>query len=415
MTKEEREKFKKYIIEASGLDEQQAENLIKTMKYTPEEMSGIIKFFKKVTVDEKSMFRLSDGSEDFLNTSSSPLYHLFRKKIAQGDFKTEHGEPWPAADLGSSKVTSKAYIKPDGDGALYGESLLEMQEAMKNKVMDLAKKGDLAADVFDTITAKWLNEAGHFEAMINITADDFLKARGLKAKKAGSGRRGGYEEEQRQEIQEQIDTLSYTWITVHEMEITEEVNGKRKKTKWRGESKAIDLSSRFGQVKLDGSVDAYAWRIRPGDVFAKFLFGPGRQVALLSTKALQYDHYRQKWEKRLARYLAWIWRIDTGRTQEGISVKTLINAVGEEINKGRPNRTKDRLETALDQLEKDGVISLWDYEIKNPSLYERRGWWREWLELKIIITAPQEILNQYKVLNDAKKAAAKIPEKAKKR
>lgn len=156
----------------------------------------------------------------------------------------------------------------------------------------MAKEGDIAADVFDIITARWLKEAKHYEAMVTLTADDILKERGLLPKISGDGCRGGYRENQRKDIQQKIDVLSYTWVTVDEMEIVEVLDGKRKVTKWRGESKAIALTSRFGQVRTDGSTDVFAWRIRPGDVFAKFLFGSGRQTALLSQKALNYDPYR---------------------------------------------------------------------------------------------------------------------------
>ncbi len=159
------------------------------------------------------------------------------------------------------------------------------------------------------------------------------------------------------------------------------------------------MTSRYGQELTDGNLEIHAWRARPGDVFTKFLFGPGRQTALLSQKALQYDHYRQKWEKRLTRYLAWLWRISSGRTREGVFVKTLIDAVGVEINTTRPHRTRNRLEDALELLLKDGVISAWEYEDIDENMTSKRGWWKDWLDLKILISAPVEILEQYKKLN----------------
>ena len=337
---------------------------------------------------------------EFIEIASSQLYHNFRDRIATGKFDVEQ-DKWPVADLSSKVLTGKAYIMPDREEPVIGElALQELQETMREKVTDLAKQGDIAADVFDIVTAKWLKEAKHFEAMVNITADDFLKARGLLPKPGGSGRRGGFREYQRKEIQQQIDLLSYTWVTVEEMEIIEEVKGKRKVTKWRGESKAIALTSRFGQIRVDGSTDAFAWRIRPGDVFAKFLFGPGRQTALLSQKALNYDPYRQKWEKRLSRYLAWIWRINSGRTQEGLLVKTLFEAAGMEIDKSRPGRTRERFEEALDRLQADDVITAWQYEYLDEKMTSKRGWWKTWLETKVLITAPEGITDHYKKIKE---------------
>ena len=341
--------------------------------------------------------RPEDGStRDFIEIASSQLYHNFRDRISTGRFEIPEGEKWPVADLSSKVLKSKAYIMPDRDEPVIGDDLRELQALMASKVTDLAKEGDLAADVFDIITAKWLKEAKHYEAMVTLTADEFLKARGLLAKTSGSGRRGGYREHQKKEIQQKIDVLSYTWVTVEEMEVVEVVKGKRKISTWRGESKAIALTSRFGQVRTDGTTDAFAWRLRPGDVFAKFLFGPGRQTALLSQSALNYDPYRQKWEKRLARYLAWIWRISSGRTQEGLLVQTLLDAANMELDKNRPNRTRERLEEALDRLQADKVITTWQYEKIDENLLSKRGWWRDWLECKILITAPTSIREQYK-------------------
>ena len=340
-------------------------------------------------------------SKEYIEIASSQLYHNFRDRIATGRFEINQDEKWPVADLSSKVLSGKAYIMPDHDEPVVGDlALQEMQEAMREKVTDLAKQGDIAADVFDIITAKWLKGAKHYEAMVNITADDFLKARGLLPKAGGSGRRGGFRDFQRKDIQQQIDILSYTWVTVDEMEVVEEKKGKREVTKWRGESKAIALTSRFGQIRVDGSTDAFAWRVRPGDVFAKFLFGPGRQTALLSQKALNYDPYRQKWEKRLARYLAWIWRISSGRTQEGLFVKTLVNAAGMEINKARPSRTRERLEEALDLLQSDQVITAWQYESFNEEITRKRGWWKEWANSKILITAPYSIIEHYKKIKN---------------
>ncbi len=342
-----------------------------------------------------------DGStRDFIEIASSQLYHNFRDRISTGRFEIPEGEKWPVADLSSKVLKSKAYIMPDRDEPVIGDDLRELQTLMASKVTDLAKEGDIAADVFDIITAKWLKEAKHYEAMVTLTADDMLKARGLLPRPGGSGRRGGFRETQRKEIQQKIDVLSYTWVTVEEMEIVEVVKGKRKVTKWRGESKAIALTSRFGQVRVDGSTDAFAWRLRPGDVFAKFLFGPGRQTALLSQKALNYDPYRQKWEKRLARYLAWIWRISSGRTQEGLLVRTLLEAANMEVDKNRPSRTRERLEEALDRLQLDRVISAWQYDNLDENITSSRGWWREWVDCKILITAPTSILTQYRTIKE---------------
>jgi hypothetical protein len=380
------------------LEDYSKELIDKTYQQMLEAMDKALDLYKEKRLRLKQPE--DDYTKDFIEIASSQLYHNFRDRISTGNFQITVGDKWPVADLSSKVLKSKAYIMPDRDEPVVGDDLRELQELMASKVTDLAKEGDIAADVFDIVTAKWLKEAKHYEAMVTLTADDILKARGLLPRLGGKGGRGGYREHQRKEIQQKIDVLSYTWVTVEEMDIVEIIKGKRKVSKWRGESKAIALTSRFGQIRADGSTDAFAWRLRPGDVFARFLFGPGRQTALLSQKALNYDPYRQKWEKRLARYLAWIWRISSGRTQEGLLVKTLLDAANMEMDRNRPSRTRERLEEALDCLQADRVITAWQYDNIDENMTSKRGWWRNWLECKVIITAPTSIITQYKKIKD---------------
>src|SRR5208337_3023740 len=297
----------------------------------------------------------------------------------------------------SQKLKALAQLKPgplDIEPYLADQDLLEWQERMSRAVMEMS---DLTADVLDVISAVWLRQADHWESMVWFKADDFLQYRGLKPQKSGSGRRGGYKDEWRKEIAKQVGILSNAWITVHEMEVSEVSRGKRTRTTWTGESRAVVVSSRFGQRTLGGSIDAYAWRGRPGDVFAKWLFGPGRQTALISQKALHYDPYRQKWEKRLTRYLSYQWRVrqSHGDYPGPFSIQTLLNAIGMKVDKSHPGETRNRLEKALDTMQEDGVIAGWQYEQTDEAEWERRGGWKGWSNWKVLIEPPPQIVEQY--------------------
>lgn len=338
----------------------------------------------------------------FISIPNNSLYYNFRENISQGNYIIEPGQ-WPEADLSGGGLVGKAIVKPDISPVIKNEALAELQETMKEKVLDLSKHGDLAADIFDIITAKWLREAKSETDMIVITADDILKARGLKQQKSGSGRRGGYKEEWREAVQQQIDNLSYQWITIREMEVYKVEKGKKKAepVKIRDEGRALSMERRIGQVKLDGSLDAFAWQLKPGAVFSKYLYdGPGRQTALLSQRALSYNPYREKLEKRLVRYLAWIWRIDEGRTRKGLLVKTLLDKIGEQVNESRPGRTKDKLEKALNRLKEKKDITAWEYENKIKT--NKKGWLQGWLDSKVIITAPEVITEYYRQIERVK-------------
>lgn len=336
---------------------------------------------------------------DLLVMANSPVHYGFRSALARGVFEDEE-RGWPAADISQSTFQGKAYFKEPVSITATDEELKALQESMREKVLGLGKHGDLCADIFDIITAKWLSKAKHEHDTVKIRADEFLLARGLRARLREGGKRGGFEEEQRKAIAEQIEYLDQAWVTVKEMEVIRETeSGKRKKEKWREDKKALVIEGIFGQQRLDGSLTAYQWEVKPGGVFAPFLYGPGRQTALLSCKALQYDFYRQKWEKRIARYLAWLWRINRGNKKEALRAETLLEAASMKIDKNRPSRTRDRLHKALDQLKEDGVITDWK-EDTDKNLTARRGWWRQWLESKITITAPKEIIQHYEQIED---------------
>jgi len=365
--------------------------------YQDDDLLTVGEYFKILDMVLERGKEASPGESDitqlgsFISTASSKLYQGFRDKFASGAFDTS--KDWPEATIEGKDINSKVQLAPDVGPIVSDNEVIRLQEVMREKVIELSKQGDLAADVFDIITSKWLREARNHDSMIDISVDEILEARGLKQKGRGGGVYSGYDDDQRAAVVKHVEILSYAWIQVFEMEVTEIVKGKRKRTKWRGESKALNVSSRFGQVKLDGRVDPHLWHIRPGDVFSKFLFGPGRQTALLSCKALEYDYYKQKWEKRLTRYICWQWRIDERQIRRRVA--TLIEAIEENINKRFPKRTKDRLEKALDQLQADGVIKSWKYEKFNPGMMSRRGWWKQWQDCIITFTAPQDVLNHY--------------------
>lgn len=341
-----------------------------------------------------------------LEVDNSTLYHSFRAALARGAkiFTIPTDGHWPTADLTTRRQTIRAMaqLRPDPietEPFLSGHQLSDWQTRMREYVMSL---DDLTADVLDVISAIWLRQVAHPDAMALIHADDFLRLRGLKPHKGGSGWRGGYKEEARQDIAQRIDALRNTWIRVFEMDVTEEIPGprgpRRKRAKWAGESAAIVVSSRFGQALLGGGVDPYIWRVRPGDVFARFLFGPGRQTALLSLKALEYDPYRQRWEKRLTRYLAWQWRTRQREATylEPFTVQTLLLTIGEEIDVRNPIRTKNRLEKALTTLQDDQVIAAWQYGPGwDEAIIGQKGWIIRWLDWKIAIEPPATVVDHY--------------------
>jgi len=116
-----------------------------------------------------------------------------------------------------------------------------------------------------------------------------LELRGIKPKKGGTGRRGGYMPAQRREMLGALARLQNVWLSLTELE-TYEANGtgkgRRKATRRGITSRAFTFSTFLGHVRLDGSMDVDRVIFAPGELLALFLWGPGRQTALISAKAL---------------------------------------------------------------------------------------------------------------------------------
>lgn len=332
-----------------------------------------------------------DLLSEYISIANSQLYYNFRRKFSAGSFT---GEDWPEADISGSKVKGKALLRPDNISPVAKEEvLLELQKAMRDKVMDLAKNGDLAVDILDIVIAKHLKTTSNPYQPVKITADDFLQARGIKKMLGGGGRRGGYKEAWRQEIAKYMYILSDAFLEVAEMEVYEYDNkGKRQMVSKKNlHSRAVVLSSLETQSKINEGPDILAWYVRPGDCFIPALTDPGYQVALLSQKALHYDYNKYRYEKRLARYFTHLWRMK--KPKERLRVSTLLEEAILEINESRPGRTKDRLETALNRLQEDDVIAAWEYE--DPIETNKKGWLQRWLDSIVYIQIPNYLLEHY--------------------
>ncbi|MBN9389283.1 MAG: helix-turn-helix transcriptional regulator [Chloroflexi bacterium] len=338
-----------------------------------------------------------------LTVLSHAIYQALREAMAQNTFKQTEGSPWPTAELKKGGASGHAQLRPPlvENGPLMPPDKAEaLAKIMWEQQKDLS---DLDADALDLLSHIWLQQARTPESFAVAHVDQFLAMRGLEQR---WGRRKGYETQQRDKMLQVLSHIQNIWLNLGEVEIYETEGsglnkGRRKAVKRALQSRAFIITDRMGQLRLDGYLDVERFIFQPGRLFAQFLFGPGRQTALLSTRAVQYDPYRQKWEKRLARYLSWQWRIQArhGDYARPYRVATLLEAVGEELNPRRASATRERLEKALDTLEKDEVISEWRYDRWDEDVAELRGWWLPWQQATILLEPPEIIRETYKTLD----------------
>ncbi|MEH7275593.1 helix-turn-helix domain-containing protein, partial [Neobacillus vireti] len=222
--------------------------------------------------------------------------------------------------------------------------------------------------------------------------DDLLLVRGLKPKLGGSGRRGGFEMKQREQVLKSLSILQSLWIDLQEAVIYEK--GKAKKIELQGPAFI------FTDIDIENQLSKKKFKFTIGDVFEKYMYGSSRQVALLPIQALKYSTHQEIVEKRLIRYLSWRWRTQArkGDFLKPYKISTLLEAIGQTINMRTPSRTRDRLEQAFDRLFEDGVISSWHYEKWDESIALTKGWIRLWAETTVLIEPPDTIREHYKAI-----------------
>ncbi len=335
----------------------------------------------------------------YLPVLSSLPYQAIRESFYKGEFRVTEDSPWPLVLLSKGSARGHALLMPPGADLAGGLSAEDKRAFVEMAQRQAREMGDLDADVLDALSALWLDRKDPKGAAW-ATVDDFLQMRGLKPKQKVGGRHSGYRPEQRREMMQALVRQQSVWVVMAQMETYETPElGKRPRKVVRSlQSRTFVITDRFGEELPDGSFHVDVFRFRPGDVFAAFLEGPGRQTALLSAKALKYDPYRQTWEKRLTRYLSWQWRVkrSSGQLVASYRVQTLLEAVGEGVNERYPSRTRERLESALDTLEADGVIAEWQYERWDQAT--SRGWAREWVGATVVVEPPADIDEQYREL-----------------
>ncbi|HKB49613.1 MAG TPA: hypothetical protein VKC57_18025, partial [Ktedonobacterales bacterium] len=131
-----------------------------------------------------------------------------------------------------------------------------------------------------------------------------------------------------------------------------------------------------------------AWRYRMGSWLTPFLSGPNRKMAWLCQQALRYDPYHEQWEKRLARYFVFHLRINvnTGASSIKRNIKALLQDLSLEANERYPEKTRQRFQSAMDQLVTDGVIDGWEYAKNNATLPARK-WLATWLSWDVQVHA----------------------------
>ena len=328
---------------------------------------------------------------------SSGHYQALREALYDNRFGDADGSPWPTARLTRGGVSAQAQLRPPGVDGLTTIAPDQLETWKAEMWKQREQLSDADADALDALSAIWLYQARSEYDRAVAHVDGLLEMRGIKQRKRGEHHRVGYTQDQRQDMMQALVHIQNLYITIA-LDGDAGDAGRSDGTTRVIQSRGFSITDRVGEIDMTGTmVDIEAFVFRPGEVFARFLTGPGSQTALLSAMALRYDPYRQKWEKRLARYLSWQWRVKARANQlaRPYRVATLLDAAGQELNRQKPVLTRERLEKALETLQADHVISGWRYDRWDESLAQGRGWWSAWLEATVLIAPPTTVADHY--------------------
>ncbi len=316
--------------------------------------------------------------EEHLTVMSASHYQAVREALYKNTFQRLDGIPWPTALLTTGPAHGQAQLRPvmfDTKPLMPPEEVEVWAQRMWRQRKELS---DLDADALDALSALWLYQARTPQDDAVADVAEMLAMRGLQPKQSGQGRRGGYMPKQRTAMLQALSHIQNLWLDLTEIEVYEEQTTRtglrrRRPTKQAIQSRAFTITDLFGQIRLDGGMDVQKFIFRPGKVFAHFLYGAGRQTALLSARALAYDPYRQTWEKRITRYLSWQWRTRarSGNYMQPYRVDTLLEAAGQRVNSRRLAWQRAHLEKTLDTIMDDTVLAAWQYAHLDEAYWPR--------------------------------------------
>ncbi|MFJ7662187.1 helix-turn-helix domain-containing protein [Lysinibacillus sp. NPDC097162] len=378
-------------------------NIIASMKLavlTVEEIESMLQITASKNQDSQPLSKtiaFTLGVEHHLHVMNNAPYQYVREALYKNSFQNIETTPWPTTPLYKGNLEGIIQIRPYHTTEHSFATQLLIEKA-HNQAQNLT---DLDVDMFDALCSIFLSKARYTEDIIEIHFTDLLMIRGLKPKLGGEGRRGGYEQQQKDKVLQSLTKIQSLWLELNKATVYEK--GKAVQTQLQGRTflfvdhnrNEYDIAQLDNQKTFTFTVDK---------VFTKYLYGSGRQIALLPIQTLHYNPYSQKWEKRLARYFSWRWRTQArkGDFLQPNKIRTLLEAIGENVNERTPSRTRDRLEKALDQLLEDGVLSAWHYHKWDETIANNKGWVRLWLDATILVEPPEIIKEQYRSIEKTK-------------
>jgi predicted DNA binding protein len=366
-------------------------------------------FRKNQTVSNKVHTATSESdanilNENYLEVNNSAVYYKLRDGIAKNQFEEDENTRLKSYPIETKDSNGVAQLSSHKDEDL---KLTNIEETARwNTLVDgvMSNMDDLTADCLDTITIQWLNEAKSPDEFIDFSYEQVLEMCSISKAKANGVEY--YRVEDKIKVAKRIAALASIFIYLNDDNEVVVLNDRAETGKhYEVKREVIKRLFVLDSVVLwrDKNTNEYmgieSCRIKPGSFLSGYLYGSNSTTALLSKKALEYNSYRHKYHKRLIRYLTWQWRIRQmfSSLQRPYSIggdKGLLAVMA--INqKQKPNRIREQLENVLSDLEKEEVISHWEYHngLEEDKLTKKNWFKNYYSQLGIVILPPKELIS----------------------
>ncbi|MEF2096981.1 helix-turn-helix transcriptional regulator [Bacillus sp. CFBP9009] len=338
-------------------------------------------------------------NQNFAESGSALLFHKLRETISKNEF--DIATEIPTAKIAERALEATAQVRAEND-YLMMKSNVAIEQWKNLTSQAITSMDDLTADIFDIVSILWMQQATHKDQMIHFHTDDALNLRRLQGRKEDlDGYQMSYRKKERDDIMKRLAALTTIWIRI-EKENLRFINEDQGDFEEIGQVQFNPLflvDSVTVAYRGDNPIGIYECSIRPGELLANFLYGSQRSSGLLALKTLEYHPIKQKYHKRLSRYLSWQWRIrqksaDYLRAYHIGGDKGLLKVMDLDVNPRYGSRIREQFEEILDTLQQDGIIKGWSYKetTLEKQIEQERNWFANtWLKARVQIIPPTEI------------------------
>lgn len=338
-------------------------------------------------------------NQNFVESGSALLFHKLRETISKNEFDLT--TEVPTAKFTEKALEATAQVRAENT-ALKVKSNTAIAQWKNLTSQAISSMDDLTADIFDIVSILWMQQAKHKDQMIHFHTDDALNLRRLQGrKKDPDGYQSSYRKKERDDIMKRLAALTTIWIRI-ERENLRFINDNHENYEEIGQVQFNPLfvvDSVTVAYRGDSPIGIYECSIRPGELLSNFLYGSQKSSGVLALKTLEYHPIKQKYHKRLSRYLSWQWRIrqrsaDYLRAYHIGGDKGLLKVMDLDVNPRYGSRIKEQFEEILDTLQQDGIIRGWSYKEKDieKQIESERNWFsNSWLKARVQIIPPIEV------------------------